>query len=162
MPGVERSMHILKPYKLVGSGWHKASTVVRRAGRGIGGSEVQVNRRSLLGRDGAADAGRPAGVKPPGRRLMRGGAFKPRPVPTRSRARVWRTHDAQGRAPRRGSAIVTELMDVRMLDHLSGAPTVRDPDRHAQHAELRLLKEVGRSRAGHPEARHERDESVSG
>ena len=33
MPGVERSLHILKPYKLVAREWHKASTVVDVARR---------------------------------------------------------------------------------------------------------------------------------
>ena len=33
LPGVERSLHILKPYKLVAREWHKASTVVTCAAR---------------------------------------------------------------------------------------------------------------------------------
>src|SRR5258708_28959414 len=28
MPGVEKSMHIVKPYKLVAREWHKANTIV--------------------------------------------------------------------------------------------------------------------------------------
>src|ERR1043165_1708549 len=42
LPGVERSLHILKPYKLVAREWHKASTVVNVGGIPIGGSAVQV------------------------------------------------------------------------------------------------------------------------
>ena len=42
LPGVERSMHILKPYKLVAREWHKASTIVDVAGVKIGANAVQV------------------------------------------------------------------------------------------------------------------------
>ncbi len=43
MPGVERSLHILKPYKLVAREWHKASTVVDVARRRrSAASDVQV------------------------------------------------------------------------------------------------------------------------
>jgi len=42
LPGVERSLHILKPYKLVAREWHKASTVIDVAGVKIGGDDVQV------------------------------------------------------------------------------------------------------------------------
>src|SRR5678816_1407814 len=42
LPGVERSLHILKPYKLVAREWHKASTIVDVRGARIGGTEVQV------------------------------------------------------------------------------------------------------------------------
>jgi len=42
LPGVERSLHILKPYKLVAREWHKASTIVDVRGARIGGSDLQV------------------------------------------------------------------------------------------------------------------------
>ena len=42
MTGVEKSMHIVKPYKLVAREWHKASTVVDVRGARIGGSDIQV------------------------------------------------------------------------------------------------------------------------
>jgi 3-deoxy-7-phosphoheptulonate synthase len=42
LPGVERSMHILKPYKLVAREWHKASTIIDVAGVKIGANAVQV------------------------------------------------------------------------------------------------------------------------
>ena len=42
LPGVERSLHILKPYKLVAREGHKASTVVDERGARIGGNDVQV------------------------------------------------------------------------------------------------------------------------
>src|SRR5438045_8963723 len=42
LPGVERSMHILKPYKIVAREWHKASTIVNVNGAAIGGAAIQV------------------------------------------------------------------------------------------------------------------------
>ena len=42
LPGVERSMHIVKPYKLVAREWHKANTVVDVRGIPIGGAAVQM------------------------------------------------------------------------------------------------------------------------
>src|SRR5439155_24786730 len=42
MPGVERSMHILKQYKIVAREWHKANTVIDASGVLIGGKTVQV------------------------------------------------------------------------------------------------------------------------
>ena len=56
LPGVERALHILKPYKLVAREWHKASTIVRVRGIPIGGDAVQMIAGPVLGRDGAADA----------------------------------------------------------------------------------------------------------
>src|SRR3954463_11720454 len=42
MEGVEKSMHILKPYRLVVREWHKANTVIDVGGVPIGGKTVQV------------------------------------------------------------------------------------------------------------------------
>ena len=42
MDGVEKSMHIVKPYKLVAREWHKANTVIDVGGIPIGGKTVQV------------------------------------------------------------------------------------------------------------------------
>ena len=42
MPGVEKSMHIVKQYKMVAREWHKTNTVIDVAGIPIGGSTVQV------------------------------------------------------------------------------------------------------------------------
>ena len=42
MPGVEKSMHIVKPYKLVAREWHKANTIIDVGGVPFGGKTVQV------------------------------------------------------------------------------------------------------------------------
>src|ERR1700686_4450767 len=42
MPGVEKSMHIVKQYKIVAREWHKTNTVIDAGGVPIGGQTVQV------------------------------------------------------------------------------------------------------------------------
>src|ERR1044071_10500801 len=42
MPGVEKSMHILKQYKMVAREWHEANTVIDVDGVPIGGNTVQI------------------------------------------------------------------------------------------------------------------------
>src|SRR4029077_21218408 len=42
MPGVEKSMHIVKQYNIVAREWHKANTVIDVSGIPIGGGVIQV------------------------------------------------------------------------------------------------------------------------
>ena len=42
MSGVEQSMHVLKPYKIVAREWHKEDSTVSVRGVPIGGRAVQV------------------------------------------------------------------------------------------------------------------------
>src|SRR6476469_3168212 len=120
LPGVERSLHILKPYKLVAREWHKASTVIDAGGVPIGGSAVQIiagpcSVETQPQMDAAAD-----GVAAAGARLMRAGATRHR-LP-----------------------IATELMDVRMLDTFleHKVDVIQIGTRNMQNFDL--LKEVGR------------------
>src|SRR5690348_7625 len=145
LPGVERSMHILKPYKLVAREWHKASTIVNVDGVAIGGSAIQViagpcSVETQPQMDAAAD-----GVAAAGARLMRGGAFKPRTSPYAFQGKgveglpMLRNAAARHRLP-----IVTELMDVRMLDAFleHRVDVIQIGTRNMQNFDL--LKEVGR------------------
>src|SRR5262245_58959976 len=115
MPGVERSLHILKPYKLVAREWHKASTVVDVRGARIGSDEVQViagpcSVETVPQMEAAA-----AGVREAGAKLMRGGAFKPRTSPYAFQGKgVEGLTMLKNAASREGLPVVTELMDVRM------------------------------------------------
>ena len=161
MPGVEKSMHIVKPYKLVAREWHKANTIVVAGGMPFGGNDGPGHRRPVLGRDRRAD-GR-------GGRRRRGGRRAPD-----ARRRVQAAHLAlrvpgqgrggpqapQGRGRRRAALpVVTELMDVRMLDTFleHGVDVIQIGTRNMQNFDL--LKAVGQvDDAGDPEARHERDD----
>src|SRR6266513_4485862 len=145
LPGVERSMHIPKPYKLVAREWHKASSVVDVAGVAIGGSAIQViagpcSVETQPQMDAAAD-----GVAAAGARLMRGGAFKPRTSPYAFQGKgVEGLTMLRNAAGRHRLPIVTELMDVRMLDAFleHRVDVIQIGTRNMQNFDL--LKEVGR------------------
>src|SRR5206468_2198742 len=117
LPGVERSLHILKPYKLVAREWHKASSVVSIGGVRIGGDDVQVIAGPCSVETVPQMQAAASGVASAGARLMRGGAFKPRTSPY-----TFQGKGVEGLAMLKQAAtehrlpIVTELMDVRMLD----------------------------------------------
>jgi 3-deoxy-7-phosphoheptulonate synthase len=145
MEGVEKSMHIVKPYKLVAREWHKANTVIHAGGIPFGGKTVQViaGPCSVETDDqmhAAAD-----GVRAGGARLMRGGAFKPRTSPYAFQGKgvdglaMLRSAAARHRLP-----VVTELMDVRMLDTFleHKVDVIQIGTRNMQNFDL--LKEVGR------------------
>jgi 3-deoxy-7-phosphoheptulonate synthase len=145
MPGVEKSMHIVKPYKLVAREWHKANTLVAAGGVPIGGNTVQViagpcSVETEAQMNAAAD-----GVNAGGARLMRGGAFKPRTSPYAFQGKgldgLKLLKDA---ATRHALPIVTELMDVRMLDAFleHGVDVIQIGTRNMQNFDL--LKAVGK------------------
>ena len=144
LPGVERSLHILKPYKLVAREWHKASSIVNVGGVRIGGSEIQViagpcSVETVPQMRAAAD-----GVAAAGARLMRGGAFKPRTSPYTFQGKgVEGLTMLKEAAGAHGLPIVTELMDVRMLDTFleQGVDVIQIGTRNMQNFDL--LKAVG-------------------
>ncbi len=53
MPGVEKSMHIVKQYKIVAREWHKTNTVIDVSGVAIGGQHRTGHRRPMLGGNGS-------------------------------------------------------------------------------------------------------------
>jgi len=145
MPGVEKSMHIVKQYKMVAREWHKANTVIDVAGIPIGGSTVQViagpcSVETLPQMEAAA-----AGARAGGARLMRGGAFKPRTSPYAFQGKgVEGLEMLRSSADAHGLPIVTELMDVRMLETFLqyDVDVIQIGTRNIQNFDL--LKEVGR------------------
>src|SRR5437899_1775660 len=117
MPGVEKSMHIVKQYKIVAREWHRSNSVIQVDGVPIGGTAVQVIAGPCSVETAPQMAAAAQGVKAAGARLMRGGAFKPRTSPY-----AFQGMGVEGLELLRGAAatcklpIVTELMDIRMLD----------------------------------------------
>jgi 3-deoxy-7-phosphoheptulonate synthase len=117
MAGVEQAIHVLKPYKIVAREWHQADSTIWVRGVPIGGAAVQViagpcSVETQPQMDLAA-----RGVARAGCRLMRGGAFKPRTSPYAFQGKG--TEGLQmfrAAAAKFGLPIVTELMDVRMLE----------------------------------------------
>ncbi|MCB1949060.1 MAG: 3-deoxy-7-phosphoheptulonate synthase [Burkholderiales bacterium] len=145
MPGVEYSMHIVKQYKIVSRESHQQDSVIDVRGIPVGGNQIQViggpcSVETQTQMDLAAKQ-----VSSAGCRLMRGGAFKPRTSPY--------TFQGKGRdglgifraaADKYNLPIVTELMDVRMLDTFleHDVDVIQIGTRNMQNFDL--LKEVGR------------------
>ena len=144
MEGVEKSMHIVKPYKLVAREWHKANTIVNAGGIPIGGKTVQVSAGPCSVETDAQMHSAATGVRDGGARLMRGGAFKPRTSPYAFQGKgieglkLLRDAAATCKLP-----VVTELMDVRMLDAFleHGVDVIQIGTRNMQNFDL--LKAVG-------------------
>ena len=144
MPGVEKSMHIVKPYKLVAREWHKANTVIDVGGVPFGTSTVQVIAGPCSVETDEQMSAAAAAARAGGARLMRGGAFKPRTSPYAFQGKgidglkLLRDAAAKHRLP-----VVTELMDVRMLDAFleHGVDVIQIGTRNMQNFDL--LKAVG-------------------
>ena len=146
IPGVEKVMPVLKPYKLVSREFKPESSVVNVNGQPIGGKKIALmagpcsveNRQMLLD---TATAVHGAGAQ-----FLRGGAFKPRTSPysfqgLREEGLKYLRNVADGL----GMAVVTELVDVRDLKAIERyADVIQIGARNMQNFEL--LKEVGLSK----------------
>ncbi len=145
LPGVENSMHIVKPYKIVAREWHKQNTVIDIKGVPLGGNQIQIigGPCSVETPEQMEDSAR--FVKEAGCRLMRGGAFKPRTSPYTFQGKGVEGLDLfRKAADKYDLPIVTELMDVRMLDTFLeyDVDVIQIGTRNMQNFDL--LKEVGR------------------
>ena len=146
LPGVEYAMRVMKPYKIVARTYHKEDTVVDIGGIKLGGKTVQIiagpcSVETQDQMDEAAD-----GVAAAGCRLMRGGAFKPRTSPYTFQGKgVEGLEIFRKAAQKHNLPIVTELMDVRMLDTFleHDVDAIQIGTRNMQNFDL--LKEVGRT-----------------
>ncbi|AOX99316.1 3-deoxy-7-phosphoheptulonate synthase [Jeongeupia sp. USM3] len=145
MAGVERVNRVTKQYKIVSRDSHPQGSVIKVRGIPIGGEQIQVisGPCSIETQDQmniAADAAAAAGC-----RMMRGGAFKPRTSPYAFQGLgVQGLEYFQRAAERHKLPIVTELMDVRMLDTFMeyDVDVIQIGARNMQNFDL--LKEVGR------------------
>jgi len=146
MPGVEKSMHVLKQYKMVAREWHEENTVIDAGGVPIGGTTVQMIAGPCSVETAPQMEQAAAGVKAAGARLMRGGAFKPRTSPYAFQGKgVQGLELLRAAADAQGLPIVTELMDARMLDTFLefDVDVIQIGTRNMQNFDL--LKEVGRT-----------------
>ncbi len=142
-PGVEKTLPILKPYKLASREFKPENTVFSVEGLEFGGPRVQiiagpcaVESREVL--EEIAEAIEPAGVN-----FLRGGAFKPRTSPYAFQG--WGEKGLKflaGVRDKTGMKIVTELMDPRDTVLVSRyADIIQIGTRNMQN--FRLLTEVG-------------------
>jgi 3-deoxy-7-phosphoheptulonate synthase len=144
LPGVERAMHVVKPYKIVARDWHPKNTVVDVRGIPIGGADLQVIAGPCSVETPEQMARAAQAVKAAGCRLMRGGAFKPRTSPYAFQgAGVDGLKMFRAAADAQGLPIVTELMDARLLDTFLeyGVDVIQIGTRNMQNFDL--LKAVG-------------------
>ncbi|MDQ3267283.1 MAG: 3-deoxy-7-phosphoheptulonate synthase [Pseudomonadota bacterium] len=145
LPGVESAMHIVKQYKIVSRESHPQNTVIDIGGIQLGGKQIQIiagpcSVETQQQMDLSAQY-----VSEAGCRLMRGGAFKPRTSPYAFQGKgvegldMFRQAASKFKLP-----IVTELMDVRMLDTFleNDVDVIQIGTRNMQNFDL--LKEVGR------------------
>ena len=145
LPGVEYSMHIIKQYKIVSRESHKQYSIIEVGNIPIRGKQVQViggpcSVETQEQMDLAAQQVAAAGC-----RLMRGGAFKPRTSPYTFQGKgVDGLSIFRKAADKYNLPIVTELMDIRMLDAFlkHDVDVIQIGTRNMQNFDL--LKEVGR------------------
>ncbi|MFN3476293.1 MAG: 3-deoxy-7-phosphoheptulonate synthase [Candidatus Methylomirabilales bacterium] len=146
LPGVERVLPILKPFKLASREFKPDGSIVDVSGVKVGGSQVvviagpcAVERRDLLLQTAKE-------VKAAGAHLLRGGAFKPRtsPYSFQGLGEEGLQYLAEARQET-GLPIVTELMDTREAPLVfEYADLVQIGARNMQN--FKLLKEVGTHR----------------
>jgi 3-deoxy-7-phosphoheptulonate synthase len=146
LPGVEDVIRVMKPYKIVARSFHKEDTVIDIGGVKLGGNQIQIiagpcSVETQPQMDAAAKYVAEAGC-----RMMRGGAFKPRTSPYSFQGTgVEGLEMFRKAAEKYHMPIVTELMDVRMLDTFleHDVDVIQIGTRNMQNFDL--LKEVGRT-----------------
>ncbi|MFH1665036.1 MAG: 3-deoxy-7-phosphoheptulonate synthase [Candidatus Omnitrophota bacterium] len=146
VPGVEKVLQILKPYKLASLDYKPEPSEIKiGSGVTIGGKKIVVmagpcsveNREMLIETAGL--------VKRAGASVLRGGAFKPRtsPYSFQGLGEEGLKYLAEAKE-KTGLLVVTELMDVRTLDLLMKyADVIQIGARNMQNYDL--LKEVGKT-----------------
>jgi len=117
MPGVDRVVAILKPYKLVSREFQQHDTVVNVRGVRIGGGHFAIIAGPCSVETPAQVLAAARAVKAAGGHMMRGGAFKPRTSPYAFQGLGEEGLKMLAAArDETGLPIVTEVMDPRDLD----------------------------------------------
>lgn len=146
LPGVEKVLPILKPFKLASRDFRPENSVIGVNGVEVGGQRLAViaGPCSVEGREMVLEMAR--AVRTAGAHLLRGGAFKPRtsPYTFQGLGEEALRYLAEAREAT-GLPVVTELMDPRDAPLvLKYADMIQIGARNMQN--FRLLKEVGMHR----------------
>lgn len=144
LPGVEKVMPILKPYKLVSREFQKENSIIDIDGIKIGGKQVHViaGPCSVETREVLIETARK--IKKTGAKFLRGGAFKPRTSPYAfqglgEEGLVYLSETKK----KTGMLVVTELLDPRDTEIVyKHADIIQIGARNMQN--FRLLTEVGK------------------
>ena len=145
LEGVENVIRVMKPYKIVSRVSHPEDSVVDIKGVKLGGNQIQIIAGPCSVETQAQMDAAAAAVSAAGCHLMRGGAFKPRTSPYSFQGvGVEGLEMFRKAADKHHLPIVTELMDVRMLDTFlkHDVDVIQIGTRNMQNFDL--LKEVGR------------------
>ncbi|WP_159876700.1 3-deoxy-7-phosphoheptulonate synthase [Aquitalea denitrificans] len=145
MPGVERAMRVVKEYRIVSREVHPADSVVQVRGLAIGGPAIHIIAGPAAVETPEQMAQSAQMVRQNGGRLLRGGAFKPRTSPYAFQGvGVEGLELLQQQARQHGLPMVSELLDVRLLDTFLeyDVDVIEIGARNMQN--VGLLKEVGR------------------
>ncbi|MDK2820239.1 MAG: 3-deoxy-7-phosphoheptulonate synthase [Clostridia bacterium] len=144
MPGVEKVVPILHPYKLAGRDFHPEDSVIKIGDMTIGGPQIQiiagpcaVESRSLLLE--VANA-----VKEAGATMLRGGAFKPRTSPYSFQGLADKGLELLAEAREvSGLPIITEVIDQSSVDAVAEVADILQIGSRNMH-NYPLLQAVGR------------------
>ena len=145
LPCVENVVRVMKPYKIVSRDSHPENTIIDVGGVKIGGKTVQVIAGPCSVETAEQMEQSATAVAAAGCSMMRGGAFKPRTSPYAFQGvGVEGLEMLQTAAKAHSMPIVTELMDVRMLDTFleHNVDVIQIGTRNMQNFDL--LKEVGK------------------
>jgi 3-deoxy-7-phosphoheptulonate synthase len=114
LPGVEKVIPILRPYKLASRELKQENTIIRVNGVQIGGNQVVIAAGPCSVEDENSLVSVARSVKECGASLLRGGAFKPRtsPYSFQGHGEAALRHLARAREVT-GLPIVTEVMDTK-------------------------------------------------
>ncbi|NLO05665.1 MAG: 3-deoxy-7-phosphoheptulonate synthase [candidate division WS1 bacterium] len=144
LPGVERVVPILKPYKLISREYNPqpGTVMIGNARFGPGHVGVIAGPCSIETREQILQTAR--AVKEAGATALRGGAFKPRTSPYSFQGLGYEGLELLAEAREEtGLPIVTEVMDVRQVDRIAEvADCLQIGARNMQNYDL--LKEAGR------------------
>ena len=143
LPGVEKVMRVVKPYKLVSREVKPESTVIDVNGVKIGSDQLcmMAGPCSVESAEQMEAAAKPLAAL--GVKILRGGAFKPRTGPYSFQGLGKEGLDIlRETADRHGMATITEVLDVRHLDMIcQKSDMLQVGARNMQNFEL--LKEIG-------------------
>ncbi|MBI5894318.1 MAG: 3-deoxy-7-phosphoheptulonate synthase [Deltaproteobacteria bacterium] len=144
LPGIEKVMPILKPYKLVSREFQKEDSIINVDGIKIGGKQIQVIAGPCSVETREILINTAQRIKKAGAKFLRGGAFKPRTSPY-----AFQGLGEEGllflleAKKKTGLPIVTELLDPRDTEVVyEYADIIQIGARNMQN--FRLLTEVGK------------------
>lgn len=146
VPGVDRVVHIVEPYKLAGRAFHPESTTIQVGDIKIGGDKIIVMAGPCAVENEEQLLSVARFLKEQGATFLRGGAYKPRSSPYSFQGLEEEGLKILAQARKEtGLLVVTEAVSTRSLEQIAKyADIVQIGARNMQN--FNLLQEVGRSK----------------